>query len=354
MARRFDAADLGQVERLPTGGIRVPAALSRTGIQIYRNPDGTPRREYRPPEEVFAPAALAGVRGAPVTHNHPVTGRVDASDWRMLAVGHVGEDVSREGDQYVTAHVYVQDADTIRAVERREVVQVSLGYDTDYDPTPGVTPQGEPYDGVQRNIRVNHAALVPLGRAGASVGLRLDHQDNAIPDGQEPQNVKKIKINGVEVEVSDEVAAAYAALQTRLDAAEASAKDAARKARAAEIVAQVKPLGVTLRLDSTPEEMMIETLKKLVPGFSAEGQSPDFVMGAFAAAVAIKLGAEGEAEAEEESPEDAPPAPPPGQSGASVRADVLDARVASAPPKVEIAPPGQSTADLARAKMSGR
>jgi hypothetical protein len=353
MARRYDAAEFGRVERLPTGGIRVPAALARTGVQVYRNPDGTPRREYRPPEEVFAPGALAGLRGAPVTNQHPVTGRVDAADWRMLAVGHVGEDVREENGSHVVATVYVQDAATIAEIEAGHLRQVSLGYDTDYDPTPGVTPAGEPYDGVQRNIRPNHTALVPLGRAGASVGLRLDHQDDAIPDGQEPQNVKKIKIGGKEYEAgTPEAEAAIADLQTRLDVAESAAKDAARKARAVEIAAQVKPLGVTLRLDSTPEEMMVETLKKLVPGFSAEGQSPDFVMGAFAAAVAIKLGAEGEAEAEEESPEDAPPAP--GQSGASVRADVMDARASVETPKVEIAPPGQSAAELARARMSGR
>jgi uncharacterized protein len=354
MARRFDRAEFGKVERLPTGGIRVPAALARTGIQVYRNPNGTPRREYRPPEEVFAAHALDALRGSPVTHNHPATGRVDASDWRVLAVGHVGEDVRQDG-AHVVASVYVQDADTIAEIEAGTLRQVSLGYDVDYDPTPGVTPEGEHYDGVQRNIRPNHTALVPRGRAGDTVGLRLDHEDNQIPEGQEPPNVRKIKVNGVEIEVSDEAAEAFEALSRRADSAETEAKAAkaiADKARAAAIAAQVKPLGVTVRLDATPAEMMIETLKKLAPGVSLEGASDEFVMGAFAAAVALKLGAE---ESEDEPAEGDEPAPqaPPGPNAASVRADVFDARL-SVPEGPKMAAPGQSPSEIARAKMGAR
>jgi hypothetical protein len=35
--------------------------------------------------------------------------------------------------------------------------------------TPGVSPQGEKYDGVMRDIVGNHVALVKEGRAGADV-----------------------------------------------------------------------------------------------------------------------------------------------------------------------------------------
>jgi len=43
---------------------------------------------------------------------------------------------------------------------------LSMGYTTDIDWTAGVTPKGEAYDGVQRNIRANHLAFVPQARGG--------------------------------------------------------------------------------------------------------------------------------------------------------------------------------------------
>ena len=46
---------LGTVERTPQGGIRVPAFLSRTGIQEYAREDGSIQREWRPEEESSRP-----------------------------------------------------------------------------------------------------------------------------------------------------------------------------------------------------------------------------------------------------------------------------------------------------------
>lgn len=37
---------------------------------------------------------------------------------------------------------------------------------------------GEPYDAIQTNIRVNHLALVAVARAGDDARLNMDSQDN--------------------------------------------------------------------------------------------------------------------------------------------------------------------------------
>ncbi len=66
----------------------------------------------------------------------------------------------------------------------RTLVEVSRGVQVRIDETPGVTPSGERYDRVQRDIVYNHIALGPAGwgRQGASVALRLDSNGDEISE----------------------------------------------------------------------------------------------------------------------------------------------------------------------------
>lgn len=159
------------------------AAITKCGVLPYRDASGNEWREWRPPEEVFAEDSLASLRGAPVTDLHPAT-LVTPSTWRDVTVGHVGDDVARDGI-YVAASVLVQDASEIARIEAGERKEVSAGYACQVEDTPGVTPEGEPYDRVQRRIRYNHAALGPSGwgRAGADVSLRIDSAVEVVRDG---------------------------------------------------------------------------------------------------------------------------------------------------------------------------
>ncbi|RYC29288.1 DUF2213 domain-containing protein [Lichenibacterium minor] len=162
--------------RTPEGFLEMRARIGRAGLHDYRagevgGPPGvapdTPVRVYRPPEEVFAPASMASFAGKPVTLDHPAA-MVDSGNWRDHAVGHSGQGVVRDGD-HVAADLFIADAD---AVVRAEAgAELSNGYWADFDFTPGVTPEGEPYDAVQRNIRGNHVALVDQGRCGASCAV---------------------------------------------------------------------------------------------------------------------------------------------------------------------------------------
>jgi hypothetical protein len=171
---RCDAGEVQGVERTPEGFLRVRARLTRTGVLRYRDSAGNEWSEYRPPAEVFAADSLASLRGRPLTDKHPKQ-PVTAETWSEVAKGHVGEDVAREGP-YVAATVTVHDAAEVARIEREERRDISAGYRCEIDPTPGVTPEGERYDAVQRMIRYNHAALLAPGegRAGTDVGLRMD------------------------------------------------------------------------------------------------------------------------------------------------------------------------------------
>ena len=178
---RYDVAELGSIETTPQGFLRAPAFLTRAGVLDYRRPDGSVRRELRPPSAVFDAQSLATLAAAPLTDLHPAE-MVSPKNFRRLAIGHVSDEVKQDG-QHVAARVTVQDADAIAAVQAGERRELSCGYTCDLDETPGTYRRAdgtvEHYDAVQRNIKYNHVGIGPKnwGRAGSSVALRLDSSD---------------------------------------------------------------------------------------------------------------------------------------------------------------------------------
>lgn len=214
---RFDFAPIIGSEKTDEGYLRVWSRAARTGTQLYRRADGSQVREYRPPEEVQKPESLATFGMKPVTWTHPPV-LLDSYNTAEYAKGTSGSQV-RFNDGFVEVALVVTDQETIEKIERKEATEVSAGYKVDYDPTPGITPEGESYDGVQRNIRVNHIAIVPRGRAGPEVRLLLDRMDSsdavAIPEApvlnQSPAPVKpmaSIKLDGLEIDLPAEAASA--------------------------------------------------------------------------------------------------------------------------------------------------
>lgn len=224
MPYRIEVTRLDGPKRTPQGGLRAEATLTRTGIFIYRRQDGSEVREYRPPEEVFKADSLATLVAAPVTKLHPPE-LVSSENFGRYAKGHVGESVRQDGDK-VVASVFVQDAALVSAVERGDMREVSCGYTCRMDDTPGVSPEGERYDRVQRDISYNHVAVVPVGRGGSDVRLRLDAADNMRPDAAEEKAMKVERIDGVEYEIGSD---AHKAAEKRRDEATATAKAEADK-----------------------------------------------------------------------------------------------------------------------------
>jgi hypothetical protein len=258
VTRFDDSGELGAAEETPQGGLAIPAFLTRTGVFDYEQEDGRVIREYRPPEEVFAADSLATLPNAPLCNEHP-TEAVQPRNFRKYTVGHIEAGTVKQADDKVAARAIFQEAktlDDIRAGRKREL---SCGYNCDIDETSGVAPDGERYDRIQRNIRYNHVALVPDGRAGPEVRLRLDNA------GNQKKGVKMEKIEiigGVEYTVgtpphADAVArrdkartdalAKTKALAKERDAARADA-DAA-KAKAAKLEKALAEANSPARLD---------------------------------------------------------------------------------------------------------
>lgn len=171
MAYRLDLGTLRKPERLPDGRLRVDGVLTKTGVFLYRNSDGSVRREYRPDAEVFRASSLATFADVPLTDDHPPE-MLNAQTARQYAVGHVSGEPRRDGD-LVVGRLVVMDAATIAKLDAGKVA-LSCGYEVDLEETPGVTPDGQKYDCVQRNIRGNHVAIVDVGRAGPEARIRMD------------------------------------------------------------------------------------------------------------------------------------------------------------------------------------
>src|SRR5262249_15831093 len=140
--------------------------INRIGTMLYApgetpipaGPDGIVRIE-RDAEEVFRPETLASAQGKPIVDQHPAEA-VDPDNWNRLAVGVVLNPRRGTGirDDMAIADFLITNRGAIREVQdgKREV---SCGYDADYD-------ELGPGRGRQKNIVINHVALVDSGRCG--------------------------------------------------------------------------------------------------------------------------------------------------------------------------------------------
>ena len=145
--------------------------VTRIGIFEYHNADGTVRKEFRPPEEVFNPESLASYKYKPVIVTHDA-GYINSDNVSDEEIGTMTSEGVRDGEN-VTVEIVIHDTETMKESGLREL---SLGYNLDLDNTPGEY-NGEHYDAVQRNIRINHLALVDSARAGGNARLNVDGKD---------------------------------------------------------------------------------------------------------------------------------------------------------------------------------
>ena len=263
--RRVDRGELQKPVKLPNGWLRVDARLTRTGVFIYREPDGTERREYRPPEEVFATDALSSFSLVPVTDDHPGP-FLDATNTRTFARGAAGDRPVKDGD-FVRAQLLVTDAELIAKLEDGAAREVSCGYSCDLEFNPGTAPNGERYDAIQRGIRGNHVAIVRRGRAGpearvrmdaAGIGVvRSDPDDEATPTTTKRNDTMgtKMRIDGVEHEASESARQAFEVYAARRDAEVAAAKKAAEEAAARADKAEAKADASAAELKKRDEEL---------------------------------------------------------------------------------------------------
>jgi hypothetical protein len=259
-----DTIMLDGVRKTSDGFLVGTAKVARTGIQIYAGhevgrPDLAQVRVFRPEAEVFHKDALHSFAHRPMTLDHPPE-MVTADNWRTYAVGSTGDEIARDGEA-VRVPLVLMDAKAISAVDggKREL---SMGYFADLKWEAGKTPGGEEYDAMQTNIRGNHLAVVTAARAGSAYRIGDENQQ-----GDAAMSLRKIMIDGISIETTDQGAEAITKLQGLLDGANKSAADALKAKDTAEGALAAAATAHKSALDAKDGE--IAALKTKIPDAKA-------------------------------------------------------------------------------------
>lgn len=166
---RLDSIPIG--EWTEEGFLKDMPIVTSVGIFDYRNPDGTTHKELRLPEYVFEPESLASYKGKPVIITHAAK-MVTSENAPDEVIGTILSDGIRDGDN-VRAEIIIHDTD---AMAKSGLKELSLGYNLTLEHSPGEW-NGQHYDYIQTEIRINHLALVDKARAGEKARLNIDSKD---------------------------------------------------------------------------------------------------------------------------------------------------------------------------------
>lgn len=307
MTMRYDRVPI-KATRNDAGYIVDTPVLTRTGVFVYRDPQGRERREYRPPEVVFAADSLNAYKGIPITDGHP--GKVTSKNVKQHIVGTVMSEGRQDGDD-LTADIVIHDPSPVDAGKK----ELSCGYEVTLDETPGVTPQGERYDAKQTSVKPNHLGLVFRGRAG-NARLNLDAADEAANHQEEKSTMDKVRLdNGLSYEAAPEVIHEINRLRQDLDSAESERDKAQARADTAEarskdledqieqvrqdahagavarlkLESQAREIGVEFKTDAKDRDIQEAVIKKVRgEGFHMDGKSDDYIAAAYDLAVVEK------------------------------------------------------------------
>lgn len=320
--QRYDTSYIKDYGETPEGYLTVQVPITRPGVFPYQRQDGTVQMEAKLPDEIFNDRTIRSARSKPVTDEHP-NEPVTINNYQSYAKGMSHTD-ARVEDLKLFVSLTITDKDLIQKVYdgKREI---SIGFMSDVVAESG-TYNGQQYEYVQRNIEINHIAIVDQGRAGPEVAIRadsvawqIDNKENL--EGSQ-NKMAKIKIKDTEYEVDDAVKAHITSLEKkasekeqkgdsadalvgRIDALEAKleAKEAELEATKQSVLTEdalnekvqtrialldsAKPLlgdsfDFTGKTDREIKEAVISTTKQ---DFKGDGKSDDYINAFFDAMV---------------------------------------------------------------------
>lgn len=144
-----------------SGKLRIPIVLAKEMVYHYDSYDA-----FRPKDELEAVAAY--LKGVPVTRGHPeakmVTDREEVLGWAVEA---------EFEDDELRAVLEVTDKELINDIRTKKLQGVSPGHFSRLDKTSSGDYDGEHYDLTQRDIFVDHIAIVERGRCSTDDGCGI-------------------------------------------------------------------------------------------------------------------------------------------------------------------------------------
>lgn len=312
--QRYDKTYIKDFRETPEGYLTVNVPITRPGVFPYQRQDGTVQMEAKLPEEIFSDATLYSAKSKPVTDEHP-NEPVTIDNYQQYSKGMSHTD-ARVEDLKVYVSLTITDKDLIQKIYDGKN-EISIGFTSDVVAEKG-TYKGESYEYVQRNIEINHIAIVDKGRAGPEVAIRSDSDAWQIDEKNNTEGsqtkMAKIKVDNKEYEVDEAVKAHITALvkkasgqeqkgdsvdsligridalETKLEAKEAELEEAKKATLTADaldakvqeriqLVEAAKPMlgdsfDFTGKTDREIKEAAIATTKS---DFKGDGKSDDYI-----------------------------------------------------------------------------
>ncbi|WP_103661444.1 DUF2213 domain-containing protein [Lactobacillus sp. HT06-2] len=234
MLTRYDSATINRFSvDSQTGYLRfrnVP--IARVGVFPYLKPDGSIQMEAKLPDDLLTDSAVESANSKPITDNHP-NESVNINNSSKYAKGLTANNAHVDGDK-LKVDMTIMDGSLIDEIKKGKQ-ELSIGFQTDVEPVAGEY-KGMKYDSVQRNIQINHVAVVARGRAGHTVRLTGDSAE--MVQDQEPSKENQMETTTIRMDGADVTVA-------QADADKILKLDADNKANAKkidELNAQIKAL----------------------------------------------------------------------------------------------------------------
>lgn len=153
--------------------LTVTAPITRPGVFPYQRAAGNVQYEAKLPDDVFSDLAIDSAKAKPVTDGHP-NEAVTIDNSNRYSKGMTHTDSRVQGNKLVVS-MTITDAALMDRIFSGEQSEISISFMIDIVEQRG-TYQGDEYRYVQKNIDINHVAIVDKERAGPEVAIRADSE----------------------------------------------------------------------------------------------------------------------------------------------------------------------------------
>lgn len=203
MLTRYDTAPINRVTQdAQTGFVHITnVPIACVGVFPYMKADNSVEMEAKLPTELLSEETVSSANSKPITDNHPdeLVTQVNARNYMK---GFTATNAHVENDK-LKVDMTITDKSLIDEINKGKQ-ELSIGFETEVVPKKGEY-KGVAYDSVQRNIRINHVAVVEQGRAGHSVRLLGDSAEMIEQDVQKKgkrMDTTKVRLDGADVTVA--------------------------------------------------------------------------------------------------------------------------------------------------------
>lgn len=203
MLTRYDTAPIDKVTQdAQTGFIHITdVPIARVGVFPYLKADSSIEMEAKLPDELLSDSTVTSADSKPVTNDHP-SELVNQQNASKYMKGFTADNAHVDNDT-LKVDMTITDADLISEINKGKQ-ELSIGFETEIVPEKGEY-KGVAYDSVQKNIQINHVAVVKHGRAGHSVRLIGDSAEMVQQDVQKKgkqMETTKVRLDGADVTVA--------------------------------------------------------------------------------------------------------------------------------------------------------